>query len=157
MAPARPCSFEVSTSVAITLAPAATKASAMARPMPCPAAVTSATLPASRPVMGYGVLCGNQDAGERRCKRASSGPLGQTTHLALNKVTIQSVVPCQIIGWTILDHLPGMQHDHPIEMAHGREPMRDRNHGSSAHEPAERFADSLLRIAIKRGSGFVQQ
>src|SRR6516162_9076593 len=36
------------TSVAMTLPPSLVKASAMARPMPCPAAVTSATLPLSR-------------------------------------------------------------------------------------------------------------
>src|SRR6266571_6936116 len=48
----RPLSFFASRSVAITRAPSATKASAMARPIPCPAAVTSATLPFSRAVMG---------------------------------------------------------------------------------------------------------
>src|SRR5262249_25943506 len=36
------------TSVAMTLPPSLTKLSAIARPMPCPAAVTSATLPCSR-------------------------------------------------------------------------------------------------------------
>ena len=45
----RPLSFFTSRSVAITFAPSATKASAIARPIPCPAAVTSATLPFSLP------------------------------------------------------------------------------------------------------------
>src|SRR6478672_4192492 len=44
-----PFSFFTSTSVAITLAPSAAKACAIARPIPCPAAVTSATLPLSLP------------------------------------------------------------------------------------------------------------
>src|ERR1044071_1330527 len=44
-----PFSFFRSTSVAITVAPSATNASAIARPIPCPAAVTSATLPFSLP------------------------------------------------------------------------------------------------------------
>src|SRR3954467_6458205 len=44
-----PFSFFTSTSVAITFAPSATNASAIARPIPCPAAVTSATLPLSLP------------------------------------------------------------------------------------------------------------
>src|SRR3954454_23680099 len=44
-----PLSFFTSTSVAITFAPSATNASAIARPIPCPAAVTSATLPLSLP------------------------------------------------------------------------------------------------------------
>src|SRR4249920_1694246 len=39
-----PLSLSVEISVAITLAPSAINASAMARPMPCPAAVTSASL-----------------------------------------------------------------------------------------------------------------
>ena len=43
-----PSSLLSSTSVAITLAPSAANASAIARPMPCPAAVTSATLPCRR-------------------------------------------------------------------------------------------------------------
>ena len=43
-----PSSLLSSTSVAITLAPSAAKASAIARPIPCPAAVTSATLPCRR-------------------------------------------------------------------------------------------------------------
>ena len=38
-------------SVASTLAPSAAKASAVARPIPCAAAVTKARLPSSRPVM----------------------------------------------------------------------------------------------------------
>ena len=38
-------------SVASTLAPSAAKASAVARPMPCAAAVTNARLPASRPAI----------------------------------------------------------------------------------------------------------
>src|SRR5262249_56161780 len=41
-------SLSWATSVAMTLPPSLTKLSAMARPMPCPAAVTSATLPCSR-------------------------------------------------------------------------------------------------------------
>src|ERR1043166_6796624 len=45
----KPFSFFTSTSVAITVAPSATKLSTIARPIPCPAAVTSATLPFSRP------------------------------------------------------------------------------------------------------------
>src|SRR5687767_15934132 len=45
----RPFSFFTSTSVAITLAPSAMKLSAIARPIPCPAAVTGATLPFSLP------------------------------------------------------------------------------------------------------------
>src|SRR4051812_45360498 len=44
-----PLSLFTSTSVAIPLAPSATNASAIARPIPCPAAVTSATLPFSLP------------------------------------------------------------------------------------------------------------
>ena len=45
------CTFAASMSVAITRAPAAAKASAVARPMPCPAAVTKAVLLASCPGM----------------------------------------------------------------------------------------------------------
>src|SRR3954447_22820724 len=55
----RPLSFFTSTSVAITFAPSATKACAMARPIPCPAAVTSAILPFSRPANSAS-LCGVQ-------------------------------------------------------------------------------------------------
>src|SRR5258705_7495621 len=43
-----PSSLLSSTSVAITLAPSAANAAAIARPRPCPAAVTSATLPCRR-------------------------------------------------------------------------------------------------------------
>ena len=45
------CSFASSMSVAITRAPAAANASAVARPMPWPAAVTNAVLAARRPGM----------------------------------------------------------------------------------------------------------
>src|SRR6476469_8487097 len=44
-----PSSLFSSTSVAITFAPSATNDSAIARPIPCPAAVTSAILPFSLP------------------------------------------------------------------------------------------------------------
>src|SRR5579859_6273017 len=47
----RPASFSSARSVATTLAPSATKASAMARPMPWPAAVINATLPCRRLVI----------------------------------------------------------------------------------------------------------
>src|SRR5580704_2755373 len=46
-----PSSFFSSTSVATTVAPSLMKASAMARPIPCPAAVTSASLLCRRPGM----------------------------------------------------------------------------------------------------------
>src|SRR6478736_9722896 len=46
-----PSSSATSLSVAQTVAPSATYASAIARPMPCPAAVTTATLPFKRPAM----------------------------------------------------------------------------------------------------------
>src|SRR5262245_4330988 len=49
VAPFRPLSFFTSRSVATTFAPSATNASAIARPIPRPAAVTSAVLPFSRP------------------------------------------------------------------------------------------------------------
>src|SRR6516165_5031914 len=51
------------TSVAMTLPPSLVKASAMARPMPCPAAVTSATLPWSLSLISSscGVQCGEAD------------------------------------------------------------------------------------------------
>src|SRR5262245_50810058 len=47
----RPLSLSVATSVAMTLAPSSMKASAIARPMPWPAAVTSASLFFSRSVI----------------------------------------------------------------------------------------------------------
>jgi len=47
-----PSSLPASTSVAMTVASSPMKAVAIARPMPCPAAVTSATLFFSRPAMG---------------------------------------------------------------------------------------------------------
>ena len=45
-----PSSFATSTSVAITSAPSRANASAVARPIPCPAAVRNARLPSSRPI-----------------------------------------------------------------------------------------------------------
>src|SRR5437588_7445510 len=50
-APRRPLSLAASRSVATTLAPSARNASAMARPIPCPAAVTSAIFPFRRPAI----------------------------------------------------------------------------------------------------------
>src|SRR3954451_5328913 len=47
-APLRPSSFAGSRSVAQTAAPSRRKVSAMARPIPCPAAVTTAVLPCNR-------------------------------------------------------------------------------------------------------------
>src|SRR5579871_2555726 len=47
----RPASLSSARSVAITLAPSAMNVSAIARPMPCPAAVTNAVLPFSRSVI----------------------------------------------------------------------------------------------------------
>ena len=35
--------------------------------------------------------------------------------------------------------------------------MRDCNHGAALHEPAERFADRFLGIAIERSGGFIKQ
>src|SRR6185437_5084352 len=51
LAPPRSASLPRSRSVAQTVAPSSMKASAMARPMPCPAAVMTADLPSSRPAM----------------------------------------------------------------------------------------------------------
>ena len=48
--PVSPSSFAASTSVAITSAPSRANASAVARPIPCPAAVRNARLPSNRPI-----------------------------------------------------------------------------------------------------------
>ena len=50
-ASARSATLSSAMSVARTLAPSAAKASAVARPIPCAAAVTKARLPSSRPAM----------------------------------------------------------------------------------------------------------
>src|SRR5262249_36416724 len=57
-------SLSVATSVAITFAPSAMKASAIARPMPWPAAVTSASLFFSRSVMPSPCHSGRRASGD---------------------------------------------------------------------------------------------
>ena len=35
--------------------------------------------------------------------------------------------------------------------------MRDRDHGTAAHQAAERLTDRLLGLAVKRRGGFIEQ
>src|ERR1700676_4434110 len=123
----RSSSFALCTSVAITLAPSATKASAMARRIPCPAAVTSATLPSSRRAML-----------SLRAIGISGGLLRQAAHLTLNEAPIQAIAAHQVVRGALLNHLPGLQHHYPIKIADRRQAMGDRDHGPALHQPAER-------------------
>src|SRR5438270_1274229 len=53
----RPASFDLSRSVAMTLAPSAAKSSAVSRPIPAPAAVKNAVFPVSRPATSLSLDC----------------------------------------------------------------------------------------------------
>src|SRR5947209_17083792 len=53
----RPASFDLSRSVAMTLAPSAAKSSAVSRPIPAPAAVKNAVFPVSRPATSLSLYC----------------------------------------------------------------------------------------------------
>ena len=53
----RPASFDLSRSVAMTLAPSAAKSSAVSRPIPAPAAVRNAIFPLRRPATSISLKC----------------------------------------------------------------------------------------------------
>ena len=53
--------------------------------------------------------------------------------------------------------LPLLQHDDAVEIAQRRKPVRDRDHGAAAHQPAERLADRFLGFAVERGGRLVEQ
>src|SRR5690349_13515709 len=87
-----PSSSATSLSVAQTVAPSATKASAMARPIPCPAAVTTATLPFKRPAMLGSFLAGF-------CKglaHMGQPPVGHV--LMMRDGETQALIPADALG-----------------------------------------------------------
>jgi hypothetical protein len=62
-----------------------------------------------------------------------------------------------MIRRAIFHDLAFVQHDDPVEAAHRRQAMSNRDHGSSAHQPGEGFPDHFLGLAIERGGCFIQQ
>src|SRR5437868_10466650 len=64
------------TSVAMTLAPCSAKANAVARPMPWPAAVTRAVLPARRWLIGLLRMLSGKSCGLARCHALDEGGVG---------------------------------------------------------------------------------
>src|SRR3954447_16724652 len=87
-APSRPSSLARSRSVAQTFAPSATKACAIARPMPCPAAVTSADFPLRRRAISPLSI--------QLLHHVDRAPIRHLFH-ALNRVAV-SVIPADVPG-----------------------------------------------------------
>src|SRR5262249_12312763 len=97
-----PLSLPASRSVAITFAPSAAKAAAIARPIPCPAAVTSATFPSSRPAIGRPPWILGADVFHHMDGAAVAHVLDVLTRVAA------PLVP----GDVLLERLPGVEAHH---------------------------------------------
>src|SRR6187431_2090181 len=70
---------------------------------------------------------------------ASCRLLRQPVHLAHDQLAIVAVASDQVVRCAVLDGVPFLQDDDAIEAAQGREPMRDRDHGTSLHQRAQGF------------------
>ena len=67
-----------------------------------------------------------------------------------------SVFAHQAAGLTVLDDLP-FEHDHAVEIAQGRKPVRDRDHGAAPHQTAERLANGFFGFTVQRRGRLVKQ
>ena len=94
-------------------------------------------------------LMGSQAACELRWRQAA--------HLGLDQVPVDAVTAQQRLGRAVLHQAAPLEHQDAVEVAHGGQAMRDRQHGAAAHQAAERLADELLGCAVERGGRLVEQ
>ena len=81
----------------------------------------------------------------------------EPAHFLCHQFPVRALALHQAVRWAVFDDLACLEHDHPIEIAQGRQTVGDRDHGAPAHQPAKRFADRLFRFAVERRGGFVEQ
>ena len=74
-----------------------------------------------------------------RCDR-----LGEAVHFALDQPAVNTLAPQQRVWRPVLYDLSQLKHDDAVEIAHGREPMRNGDHRAPVHQTIERLADRLL-------------
>src|SRR5216684_2742257 len=140
-APRSPLSLPVSRSVATTLAPSAKNASAMARPIPCPAAVTSAIFPFSRPA-----ISASQPSIELLYHMDQSALAQDLDFLASKAVAL---VPGDVAGQFfagVEPHLAPAQLARP-RFGNGQQPIADASSlqlGSYGHAPDQKVLGSCL-------------
>src|SRR6478672_2324211 len=74
----------------------------------------------------------------------SSSSLGQPAQLAVDQLIIGATATHQHLWRTVLDQPAPLQHQDAIEVAQGRQPMGNGDHGAAAHEIFQSFANGLL-------------
>src|SRR5215467_10380542 len=60
---------------------------------------------------------------------------GQPRELVLDQLAIEPGPAQERVGGAVLDHLPAREHDDAVEIAQGRQAMRNGDHGAAAHQP----------------------
>src|SRR6266568_3576988 len=76
--------------------------------------------------------------------------------LRIIQPAIRSKLLHQLIVAANVGDGPVLKHHNPIGAANRGEPVRDHHHGASGHQILQRRLHQRLRLAIERGSGFVQ-
>ena len=95
----------------------------------------------------------------------SSGPenvlggsvLRQSIHFSRDQFAIWSWTLHQSIRRAIFDNAPCLKQDNPVEVAQRCKTMRNRDDGSSAHEPRECFPNGFLGVAVQSRSRLVKK
>src|SRR6516225_10535636 len=108
LAALRPRTLSSATSVATTLPPSLLKASAMARPIPCPAAVTSATLPWSLlliPSSCSGIQCSEAHALDALCIEILGVQPAFEVALAHRPFAVEHGEPCVVAITALGNHV----------------------------------------------------
>ncbi len=77
--------------------------------------------------------------------------------LELPQRRVEAAAREQLVMRAALAKAPAMQDEDLVRVAHGRESMRDDQHGAAAAQPAESLLHAPLRQAVDRGRRLVEQ
>ena len=84
-------------------------------------------------------------------------PSGETAYLLLDKLAVRTVDIHKPLRLAVLDDPAASEDENAIEIAQGRQAMRDGDHRSPFHEAGQRVADRFFGVAVERGRRFVEQ
>ncbi len=93
---------------------------------------------------------------EKLLRRLHVGGVQKTAGLAAPQRGVMAVMGEQLAVIALLDDAAVLEHDQPIHLRDGREPVRDGDHGLAFHQRAEARLDRGFHFAVERRGRFVE-
>src|SRR5919201_4817 len=121
-----------------------------------PIRISTPTVTRRRESVGYGLVNTWFGCGRSACGREANGRAGRELGVAGDERGVAPAGGDQLLVPAALDDPAVVQHDDLIGLAHGREPVRDRNRRPPLREPVERRLHEPLGLGVERARRLVE-